>query len=86
MASIEEVKSQISAAVQAAQKASEVLATANSSMEQAVQLVGEASRGSSHEKISESLRAFAEAKRRLDDVSGAVRQGIDTAQHYLSVI
>ena len=86
MASIEEVKAQINAAVVAARKTTEVLAAANKSMDQAVQLVGEASRGSSHEKIGEALRAFAEAKSRLDDATGAVRQGIDTAEHYLSVI
>ncbi len=86
MASVEDVKAQIGAAVQAAKKATEVLGAANSSLEQAVQLVSEASRGSSHDKIGEALRAFAEAKRRLDDATGAARQGIDTAEHYLSVI
>lgn len=86
MTSVEEVKAQIGAAVQAAKKATEVLATANASMDQALQLVGEASRGSSHDKIGESLRAFAEAKRRLEDATGAAQQGINTAEHYLSVI
>lgn len=86
MASVEELKAQINSAVQAAQKATEVFAAANSSLEQAVQLASEAARGSSHEKLGEALRAFAEAKGRLDDATGATKQGIETAQQYLGVI
>ncbi|MEJ2577775.1 MAG: hypothetical protein P8Z68_01610 [Kineosporiaceae bacterium] len=85
MASVEEVKAQLNAAVQAAQKATEVLTTASSSVDQAVQLTNEAARGSSHDKLNEALRAFAEAKSRLEDATGAAKQGIDTAQQYLSV-
>lgn len=86
MASAEELKAQVSAAIQAAQKAIEASAAANSSLDKAVQLVTEAARGSSHEKSGEAARAFAEAKSRIEDATNATKQGIDTAQHYLSVI
>jgi hypothetical protein len=86
MASAEELKAQVSAAVQAAQKAMEASAAATSSLDKAVQLVSEAARGSSHEKSGEAMRAFAEAKSRLEDATTATKQGIDTAQQYLSAI
>jgi hypothetical protein len=86
MASAEELKAQVNAAVQAAQKAAEACAAANSSLDKAVQLVSEAARGSSHEKSGEAMRAFTEAKSRIDDATTATKHGIDTAQHYLSVI
>lgn len=86
MASIEEVKAQIAAALDAAQKAKEAVAAGGKSLRETLELVGEASRGSGHEKIEEALASFAAARQRLDESGGAIQQGIDTAQQYLGVI
>lgn len=86
MTSIEDVKAQIEAASESARQALAGISGAVRAMDQAVEQMSEASRGSGHGKVQEALAAFALARNRLEDAGKAVDQGVQRARDYVSVI